>query len=461
MRPIQAPVRIALVYAFAGAVWIGVSDWLIFRLDPDILRIGQTTKGVLFVLLSAALIYFLVSRDLDRRAEVEVEREHLRDRLHGSQRLEAIGRLTGGIAHDFNNLLTAISGNIESYLERMTGEGKTDDVVELAEAASAAARAEELTRQLLAFGRRQELRPQTLDLNEIIKEMSQLLHRLIGDRIDIHTDLHDELWTIDMDRGPLQQLVMNLALNARDAMPQGGRLVLLTRNLHIDEEAARRDFAFPVLTGPYVCFTVEDGGVGMDAETRSRIYEPFFTTKEKDVGTGLGMSTVYGVVKQSGGYIDVESSPGEGTRFHLYFPKGQASPPSRDPQATPDIDLAGTETILVVDDEPAVRSVIVRTLHRQGFTTIECASGADALEPLRTGSRPIDLLLTDAIMPGMTGLELITRARSLHPHLPVLLMSGYAADDLDADVPYISKPFSAEQLLTRIRQILGSGQHAA
>jgi two-component system, cell cycle sensor histidine kinase and response regulator CckA len=455
----DAPLRIALAYVAAGALWITVSDWLLHRLSPEQFWLGQGLKGVLFVLFSGSLIYYLVRRELVRRKRVQREREEMRRRLSGAQRLEAIGRLTAGIAHDFNNLLTAITGNIDGYMDRLRREGHPEtELVELGEAASAARRAEDLTRQLMAFGRQQELRDQPLDLNALIHDMAHLLQRLIGDRIEIAVSLDDGLWAVSVDPAPLQQVVMNLALNARDAMPGGGRLRLATRNTTIsdsEDDAA----GIPLAPGHYVRLTVQDDGIGMDAVTRERIYEPFFTTKENHLGTGLGMSTVYGIVKQSGGHIALETAPGRGSRFDLYFPRGEGVPVQEGVTAPAAPEYAGSGTVLVVEDEPAVRSLIVRTLRRSGFSTLDCSDAAAALELLTSPSAPaIDLLLTDAIMPGMTGIELIRRVRSHRPALPVLLMSGYAETELAFDAPYLPKPFSTRALVSSVRQAMGPGR---
>lgn len=459
MRLDDAPLRVAVVYAVLGVLWITLTDWLLLQVGPDVARSAQVGKGLLFVLLSASLIFLLVRREFRKRAQLEEEREHLHRRLAASKRLEAIGQLTAGIAHDFNNLLTAINGNLASYIESSTR--PEHEIVELTEAAAAAHRGEMLTRQLLAFGRQQDLRSEPLDLNEVILDLTQLLHRLIGDRIEVVNDLTEDLWVINMDRGPLQQLVMNLALNARDAMPEGGRLTLSTATTTLTEEYARDHFDFSVAPGDYVRLVVEDTGIGMDAETRARIYEPFFTTKAKHVGTGLGMSTVYGVVKQSGGYIDLESAPGKGTRFELFFPRGEgepvreSSPRSETPAATPPRN--GTGTVLVVEDEPSVRSFVVRSLQRYGFTTLECATGAEAVELLRSPGAPaVDLLLTDAVMPGMTGPELIDQVHRIHIELRTLLMSGYTRGEVAPGSPYLAKPFTSEELVNRVRQVLGS-----
>jgi len=443
------------VYVAAGALWITLSDWLLIRLSPQQFWIGQGLKGVLFVLFSGTLIYFLVRRELLRRLRMQHEGDEMRRRLAGGQRLEAIGLLTGGIAHDFNNLLTAITGNLEGYLERTAGEGAPEaDLLEITEAASAARRAEDLTRQLMAFGRQQELRPHALDLNDLIRDMVQLLQRLIGDRIEIVTELDEPLWYVSVDRAPLQQVVMNLALNARDAMPGGGRLILGTSNLSVPAHAPLDD-EVPPTPGDYVRLRVHDTGTGMDDETREHIYEPFFTTKDKHLGTGLGMSTVYGVVSQSGGHIVLESEVGVGTRFDLYFPRGEGVPVSSRERTSEPAEHQGSGTILVVEDEDAVRSLIVRILARHGFSTLDCTDASAALELLGSDSAPaVDLLLTDAIMPGMTGLELIRRAREIQPGLHVLLISGYAEAELGFDAAYLPKPFSTAQLVSSVRRAL-------
>jgi two-component system cell cycle sensor histidine kinase/response regulator CckA len=447
---------VALVYVLAGILWMALSDWLLLRTFPERPALGQKTIGLLFVLLSGLLIHLLVRRELRKRQALEEEREQLHRRLAGSQRLEALGRLTGGIAHDFNNLLTAIGGGLDSFLIRARANGSREtDVRELVEAASAAERAAQLTTQLLAFGRRQKLKPEAVDIGVVVEDMAQLLHRLIGDQIRVRMSLPPNLWLVDVDPGPLQQVVMNLAINARDAMPDGGDLSLTTSNVSIDAGLARDRFAFPFEPGDYVLLQVGDSGVGMTAVTRAHIFEPFFTTKDKDIGTGLGLSTVFGIVKQSGGYIDVETAPGEGTRFDIYFPRSRVEAPRRE-ATTPATNgkSAGSETVLVVEDEDAVRSLIVRTLERRGFDTVEAPDGSAGLATIQTLDRPVHLLLTDAVLPGLSGPELIAAARQLDPAIRVILMSGYAANQFTPGVPYLSKPFSPGQLAARVRQVL-------
>ncbi|MEJ2502355.1 MAG: ATP-binding protein, partial [Gemmatimonadota bacterium] len=307
---------------------------------------------------------------------------------------------------------------------------------------------------LLAFGRRQPLKPEPVDVGSVIQDMARLLRRLIGDDVRIRMDLREGLWLVDVDPGPLQQVVMNLAINARDAMPLGGTLTIATSNVSIDAVTSRRRFEFPFEPGEYVLLRVEDDGVGMTAVTRAHIFEPFFTTKEKGIGTGLGLSTVFGVVKQSGGYIDVETAPDRGARFDVYLPRSRARATRPAPSVAPVAPAQGCETVLVVEDEDAVRSLIVRTLERRGFDLIAAPDGAAGLATIQTLDRPLHLLLTDAVLPGLSGTALIEEARRLDPATRVLLMSGYATTHFTPGVPFLSKPFSPGQLARRVRQVL-------
>lgn len=446
--------RIALAYFVLGSVWIVGSDQLLLRLSPDTFVFGQTAKGLLFVTLGAALIYGLAARELRERRSTAAERARLERRLAAAARFEAIGQLTGGIAHDFNNLITAISGNIDSYLAHRTRNEIPVD--ELREARRSADRAAELTRQLLAFGRRQVLQPERVDVNAVIRDMSALLARLIGDRIRMTLALRDDVRAVVVDPGRLEQVIMNLAINARDAMPDGGELRITTHNIPIDPQAASR-FPFPFKAGDYLCLEVADTGMGMDESVQARIFEPFFTTKAKDVGTGLGLATVYGIVKQSGGYITVASEPGQGTAFSVYVPLVDSAAPDRtEPPASPPVLLAagGTETVLVVEDDTAVRSLVMRVLERRGFSVLEAMDGREALEVLHAPDTHIDVLITDAVMPEMTGTQLIEEARATHPRVRILLISGYAEADFDIGAPYLAKPFTPDQLVNRVREVL-------
>jgi CheY-like chemotaxis protein len=328
-------------------------------------------------------------------------------------------------------------------------------VEELREARRSADRAAELTRQLLAYGRRQVLRPQRVALNAVIEDMSSLLTRLIGAGVRMERDLGEDADPVLVDPGRLEQVVMNLAINARDAMPAGGVLRLRTRNDRVSAAAATR-FPFPFIPGDYVRLEVSDTGIGMDAALQTRIFEPFFTTKPKHVGTGLGLATVYGIVKQSGGYITVESRPGKGTTFRVYLPVPEASESRPGEPASEPLELrvSGTETVLVVEDDTAVRSLVLRVLQRQGFAVLEATDGREALEVLRAAERRVDVLITDAIMPEMSGTDLIREARVAHPAVRALLISGYGESDLAGGTPYLAKPFTPDQLVHRVRQVL-------
>ena len=349
------------------------------------------------------------------------EQRVLEEQLRQSQKMEAIGSLAGGIAHDFNNILMVIRSCAALTLGRNPDEDVERNVVQIDRAAE---RAAHLTRQLLAFSRQQVLRPEESDINEIVTQTLNLVDRLIGENIVTTTSLDRYVESIVVDRGQLGQIILNLAVNARDAMPTGGTLSIRTANVVLDASytAEHAD----VEPGPYVLLQITDSGIGMDETTRGRIFDPFFTTK--DDGTGLGLATVYGVVKQSNGHIWVYSEPGHGTTFKLYFPAASASAPA--PAPAPEIgSLAGSETILLAEDEAEVRSLIAKSLRLHGYTVIEACNGIEALE-LAGERESIDLLLTDVVMPGMNGRELFEQLSERHPDLPVLFTSGYPADTL-------------------------------
>jgi two-component system, cell cycle sensor histidine kinase and response regulator CckA len=444
--------RIVVPYLIAGTTWILLSDWLLAGLFPAAFAAGQTLKGLAFVAVTAAVIYIFAERELTEKRQGVEYRLQLERRLAATERFEAMGQLTSGVAHDFNNLLTAISGNIESYLDR--SDRPDAPPVELQEARRSAARGAELTRQLLAVGRSQVLSPERVDVNEVIRGMAGLLQSLLGGRVRIETELAADVWTVVVDPGRLEQVVMNLAINARDAMPDGGVLTLRTLNQRIGATEARR-FPFPFLPGDYVRLDVRDTGVGIAEEIQAHIFEPFFTTKPKEVGTGLGLATVYGIVKQSGGYITVESTPGAGSAFSVFLPDATNAPAARSlEENAPEVARTGSETILVAEDDAAVRSFAVRALRRGGFEVLEAEKGEDALELLRHRDRPIHLLVTDASMPGMTGKELIEAARAAGFSAPVLLVSGTPERDVYCAVPYLAKPFTAAELGRRVRAIL-------
>ena len=384
------------------------------------------------------------------------ERRRLEEQLLQSQKMEAVGRLAGGIAHDFNNLLTAISGYSELLLRELAeGDPRRECAEEIRKAGS---RAAALTHQLLAFSRRQVLEPRVLDLNAVISGMERMLRRVIGEDIELITAVQEELWHARADPGQIEQAILNLVVNARDAMPRGGKLTLETANVELDEKFAGRYAT--VQPGPHVMLAVSDTGIGMDAELQARLFEPFFTTKEHGKGTGLGLSTTYGIVKQSGGSIWVYSEPGHGTTFKIYLPRCQEPleelPPAPDTrEAAP-----GTETVLVVEDEPEVRRLVERLLRGKGYRVLSAGSPADAIGLAKGHDAAIDLLLTDVIMPGMNGRELARLLAPARPEMRVLYMSGYAdaamsqQGILPPGTAFVSKPFTPEALARKVREVL-------
>ncbi|PYU23931.1 MAG: hybrid sensor histidine kinase/response regulator [Acidobacteria bacterium] len=382
------------------------------------------------------------------------KQRNLEDQLRQAQKMEAIGRLAGGVAHDFNNLLGVIIGYSELALDQIEPGSAVRGQVE--QIRKAGERASALTRQLLAFSRQQVLDTKTLNVNGIISDMAQMLLRLIGEDIELQTKLDSELHAIRGDQGQIEQVILNLAVNARDAMPHGGKLMIETRNVRVEEEEPHRHT--PMTPGDYILLTISDTGVGMDAETQAHIFEPFFTTKAQGKGTGLGLATVYGVVKQSGGYIWVYSEPGVGATFKLYLPRvldeSQASRP-------PDMGNShqATATVLVVEDEASLRTFTCTLLKNSGYTVLEAGDGDEALTLAGQYKPPIHLLLTDMIMPGMNGPAVAGKLASLHPEAKVLFMSGYTGfvsrGLIDPHAVLVSKPFTREELLRKIEQVLG------
>ncbi|HXY78815.1 MAG TPA: ATP-binding protein [Candidatus Acidoferrales bacterium] len=379
--------------------------------------------------------------------------------LRHAQKMEAIGRLAGGIAHDFNNLLMVISGYVEFLLERLGSDPGLRGPAQ--EISNATQRATSLTRQLLAFSRKQILAPKLLDLNELVAENMKMLTRMIGEDINLVMVPGATLGAVRADPGQMDQVIMNLAVNARDAMPHGGKLTIETANLTLDENFARTHA--PLTPGDYIMLAISDTGIGMDNETQTRIFEPFFTTKGVK-GTGLGLSTVYGIVKQSGGFIFVDSQPQRGTSFRVYFPRADGredAAAAQDSLGLPRADR-GQETILLVEDETHLRQLARQYLETQGYKVLEAEDGAAALQTVDGYKGTIDLLLTDVIMPGMNGRELATRVNALLPDVRVLYMSGYAENavgtdgTLDAGINLLQKPFSLPALKDRVREVLDS-----
>jgi two-component system cell cycle sensor histidine kinase/response regulator CckA len=390
------------------------------------------------------------------------DRRKLESQLRQSQKMEAIGQLAGGIAHDFNNLLTAILG----YAALLSSQLPKDEILqeEIGEISKAGQRAATLTRQLLAFSRLQVLEPRVLDLNASVRGIETMLRRLIGEHIELVTILEPSLASVRADAGQIEQVILNLVVNSRDAMPDGGRLVIRTGNLEmVEAEALRQASTHP---GHYVMLTVSDTGSGMDAATQARIYEPFFSTKTKDRGTGLGLSTVYGIVQQSGGSIWSASEVGKGTTFKVFLPMAdgvaaaaEASPPDR--TAAP-----ATETILLVEDDPSLRKLALRILKGLGYTVLEASAGPAALALAKQYPGSIDLVLSDVVMPRMTGSEFVSALRVLRPEVSVLYMSGYNDDAiirhhiLEAKAAFLQKPFTPASLAEKIRDVLNARERA-
>ena len=376
------------------------------------------------------------------------ERRYVDEQLRQAQKMEAVGKLAGGVAHDFNNILTAIHGYSELLLERP--ECTEPMRREIEEVRKAAERAGALTRQLLTFSRRQVLQPKVLDLNVLLADLYNMMRRVIGEDLDLQAISGPALRLVKADPGQIEQVILNLAVNARDAMPHGGRLTIETRNVDLD--AAYAGLHPGVQPGPYVKLAVSDGGSGMDEETRSRLFEPFFTTKAGQ-GTGLGLSIVYGVVQQSGGHLSVESQPGAGTTFEIYLPQAEAAA-AEEPEATVVEPAAGgSETILLVEDEAPVKDLVRTILQRCGYSVLEAADGATALHLAEAHPGAIHLLFTDVVMPGLSGPELLKRLAPQRPGMQVLYMSGYA----DKTVPgnhFLQKPFTKEALVRKVREAL-------
>ena len=408
----------------------------------------------------------LVARPLEfagRRARLVLARDvtaqrHLEDQLRQSQKMEAVGQLAGGIAHDFNNLLTAILGSTQLLLQATPpGDVRREDVEEIR---NAGLRAAELTRQLLAFSRRQVLAPKVLELNAVVANMDKMLRRLIGDDVELGTALHAEAGAVNADPGQLEQVLLNLVVNARDAMPGGGRVLIETTRLLLRDELVERRHRLP--PGDYVCLAVTDSGLGMDEATQAHLFEPFFTTKEVGKGTGLGLATVYGIVKQSGGYIWVYSEPGRGTTVKVYLPRvpGAAEPPLPAPE--PPALRGGHETVLLVEDAAPVRTLARRSLEACGYRVLDAADGRSAIELSARHAGEIAVLVTDVVMPGMSGRELAERLAPARPAMKVLYTSGYTDDAmvrqgvLNAGVAFLQKPFVPDSLARKVREVLDS-----
>jgi PAS domain S-box-containing protein len=442
-------------YRFYGQMWATITEGRIWaghltnkRKDGSLFEEDATISPIRD---AAGRIsgFVAVKRDVTERLQLE-------DQLRQAQKLESIGRLAGGVAHDFNNLLTVINGYGDLLLKRLVAPDPLRAyAIHIREAGE---RAASMTKQLLAFSRKQVIEPRVLDLNATIAESVPMLQPLIGEDVVLKTLLGDGLGQVLADADQIHQVLMNLAVNARDAMPDGGRLDIVTANIELDAENSTA-IDPERLPGRYVLMTVTDTGKGMDEATRQRIFEPFFTTKEIGRGTGLGLSTVYGIIRQNGGWVDVASEIGVGTSFQVYFPRIDACPAPKDVGNSPVTD-GGQETILVVEDQTTVRHFAVTALRQYGYRVVDASGGEEAISLAGRYAGEIHLLLTDVVMPGMSGKELSERLEELRPNLKVLFTSGYTADVisnrgvLDRGVTFLHKPFSPEELAAKVREVL-------
>jgi signal transduction histidine kinase/ActR/RegA family two-component response regulator len=408
------------------------------------------TKPINWALLGHRVRYIL------RASQMWQQHKQLEEQLHQSQKMDAVGRLAGGVAHDFNNILTVIRGCSEFLLSRIEDQDPLhQDVVSVLKASEQAAC---LTRQLLAFSRKQVLQPKVFDLNSTVSTMDKMFRRIIGQHIELNTILGSETMPVKADPGQLEQVIMNLVINARDAMPHGGRLSLETAKIFLDEGYCR--LHPDVIPGPYVLLAISDTGMGMDPDTQARIFEPFFTTKEKEKGTGLGLATVHGIIRQSEGFIWVYSEPGGGTTFKIYLPEAQEKVEEQGMASAPSASWQGQETVLVVEDEELVRRVARRILQHYGYTILEANTGKEALSIGEQYPGPIHLLLTDVMMPEMDGKELVNHWKDQHPETKVIFTSGYTENaivhngTLESNIHFIQKPYRPDALARMVREVL-------
>jgi signal transduction histidine kinase/CheY-like chemotaxis protein len=438
------------------------------RLIANLQRQVLLSTVVGFSLLYGALVAIVwrgwrtIVRQRKERQQAEAEKEKMELQLRESQKMEALGRLAGGVAHDFNNLLTVIRVGSDMLLEALNrDDSKRQDIEEIIKATE---RAASLTRQLLTFSRRQVLEPKVLNVNSVISDMDKMLLRLIGEDVQLETILEPKLKSIKADRGSIEQVIMNLVVNARDAMPNGGKITIRTENTILDEKGSAG--IAEAKPGEFVCVSITDTGIGMDKETREHIFEPFFTTKAKGEGTGLGLSTVYGIVKQIGGWINVYSEPGQGATFRIYLPTLSDSAEgkselSKETASSPELRGNG-ERLLLVEDDELIRTATQRLLSETGYTVLSAGSAEEALAIFQREDGDFQLVICDVVLPDKSGVELADQLLALQPELRVILSSGYTDEKLrmsaveEKGYPFLQKPYSTEKLLRSIKENIGN-----
>ncbi|MFN2533559.1 MAG: ATP-binding protein, partial [Pyrinomonadaceae bacterium] len=427
--------------------------WKHQKKDGTPIDVEIISHSLIFAGRNAKLV---LAHDVTERRRAQDALKETEEQLRQSQKLEGVGQLAGGIAHDFNNLLTVITGFCSLAMRGLQAEDPL--LANLEEIKKAGDRAASLTRQLLAFSRKQVLQPKILNLDTVVSDMEKMLQRIIGENIDLRAALEPSLGSVKADPGQIEQIILNLVVNARDSMPNGGKLTIETDNVYLDEEYVRNHVG--AQTGPHVMLAVSDTGLGMDHDTQARIFEPFFTTKGLGKGTGLGLSTVYGIVKQSGGNIWVYSEVGRGTTFKIYLPRFDEGTQEYKRQSVSDELVRGTETILLVEDEEMLRRLARQTLSMYGYHVLEAANGNEAISLAKRYADTIHLLLTDVIMPGLSGREVADKILEMRPEIRVVFMSGYTDDAivhqgvLEESATFIQKPFLPDSLSRKMREVL-------